>query len=159
MKLLHKLIILAAVVLPVGASAGIAAYQTKKASNVVPSDTYFDEDYVVMENANFKFKLDTYNLSFTIKKGEKEWNSGVIDPSDTETTSLRKALLTNAVSINAYNSDGGEASFSIFDTSHKATTTVTVTPKSNKVVAKVSVVVALWLVSKIEKLASPPSEL
>ena len=139
MKVLHKLLLLTALALPVGASAGIAAYEMQKIDRSVPADTYYEGDYVVMENSDYKFTLDTYNLSFTIQKGDKIWNSGVIDSSDTTTTSLRKALLTNAITINAYNSSGGEASFSIFDTNHKATTKAVVTPKTNKIVAAVSV--------------------
>ena len=80
MKVLHKLLLLAALALPVGASAGIAAYEIKKAEKKsVPSDTYMEGDYVVMENSSYKFMLDTYNLSFTIQKGDKIWNSGKID--------------------------------------------------------------------------------
>ena len=139
MKVLHKLLLLVGLALPVGASAGIAAYEMKKSSRSVPSDTYSEGDYIVMENSDYKFKLDSYDLSFTIQKGDKIWNSGVIDEADEETLPMRKAFLTNAVTINAYNSTGGEASFSIFDTNHKPTTTVVATPRNNKIIAKVSV--------------------
>ena len=139
MKVLHKLLLLIGLTLPVGASAGIAAYQMNKINRGVPSDTYSEGDYIVMENSDYKFMLDSYDLSFTIQKGDKIWNSGVIDVADEETLPMRKAFLTNAVTINAYNSTGGEASFSIFDTNHKPTTTVTAAARNNKIVAKVTV--------------------
>ena len=139
MKILHKLLLLTALALPVGASAGIAAYQINKNNKSVQSDIHQDGDYYVMESSDYTFKIDAFDLSFTIQKGEKIWNSGKVEETDEEITGLRKAFLTNPVTIYSYNSSGGESNFSIFDTNHKATTTVVVSPRSNKITAKVSV--------------------
>ena len=139
MKVLHKLIILASLALPVGASAGVAAYRMNQIDRSTPTQISQDGDYYVMENDNYKFKLDAFNLTFTIQKGEKIWNSGQVEETDEQITGLRKAFLTNAATIYSYNSSGGESSFSIFDSNHKETTTVTVSLKSSKITAKVAV--------------------
>ena len=139
MKVLHKLIILASLALPVGASAGVAAYKMKQVDKGVPSQITRDGDFFVMENDSYKFKIDTFDLSFTVQKGDQIWDSGHVDPNDEEITGLREAFLTNPVTIYSLNASGGESNFSIFDTNHYSTTTATVTSKSNKITAKVAV--------------------
>ena len=125
MKIIPKLLILTAIALPIGTSAAVAGYRIAKETAKAAPATFKEEgDFYILENDNYKFKLDSYNLSFTVSKGEATWDSGHIDPNDEEITSLREAFLTNPITVYSYNSSGGESNFSIFDSNHASTTTV-----------------------------------
>lgn len=138
MKLFAKFMILGALALPIGASAIYAGYQLANKDGAVPSNITQDGDYMIMENDDYKFKLDTYNLKFTITKGSVTWDSGSISPEDEDITSLREAFLTSPATIYSYNSNGGESSFSLFDTNHPVTPSIR--QKLNKITARVSVI-------------------
>ena len=138
MKVLTKIIILASVALPVGASATVAGVKMYQNNNIVSNNIDMDGDYYVMSNDDYTFRLNSTDLKFTITKGSVTWNSGEIKEEDREEiTSLREAFLTSPVTIYSYNSSGGESSFSLFDTNHPVSPRIIT--KNNKITAKVAV--------------------
>ena len=142
MKLIPKILILASLALPIGASAVIASTKIKEKDNTVSSTIETDGDYVIMSNDDYTFTLDTVTLQFTITKGGKTWESGIVKESEKEgSTYARQDFLTSAATIYIYNSSGGESNFSIFDENHYYTTTAKITNKKNNLIsAKISVI-------------------
>ena len=138
MKILTKLIILASIALPVGASATVAGVKMYQNNLTTENNIDIDGDYYVLSNDDYTLRLNCTDLKFTIAKGTVTWNSGEIKDEDREEiTSLREAFLTSPVTIYSYNSSGGESSFSLFDTNHPVTPRIIV--KENKITAKISV--------------------
>ena len=137
MKVFVKILILAALALPVGASAAVAGY--KLANEKEPNNAVdIDGDYYVLSNDNYTFRIDCTNLKFTVTKGSVTWDSGTVLEEDRPyITSLREAFLTSPATIYSYNANAGESSFSLFDTNHPVTPRLSI--KGDTIVAKVSV--------------------
>ena len=141
MKLIPKILILASLALPVGASAVIASTKLNANNNAVSSTIEEDGEFIIMSNDDYTFKLDSTNLQFTITKGSKTWESGIIKEEEKEgSTYARQDFLTSPATIYIYNSNGGESNFSIYDENHYFTTSTRITSKKNNVItAKITV--------------------
>ena len=141
MKLISKILLLASLALPIGASAVIAAnVQRKEANDAVNSTIDIDGNYYIMESDDYSFKIDSTTLQFTITKGTKTWESGIIKDEEKEgSTYARQDFLTSAATIYIYNANGGESNFSIFDENHYYTTTTRLTSKQGALSAKITV--------------------
>ena len=148
MKLVFKILLLGAIALPVGTSAIIYSIdQNNKEESKRDPDIKREGDYIVMSDFDYTLKIDTYNLTLTVSKGEKTWKSGALDESEldewgygTITTGDMEAFFKSPVSI--YYGDG-DSYFSIIDETsltrnYVSTDKVKFDTSNNEVVAKIN---------------------
>ncbi len=117
MKFTSKLLVFLSLAALTGGS--IAAYTFTRKLKGAPGDVIIDSDEETyeMRNDNYTFTLTKSNLKFVITKGTQSWNSGALDPEDTETITARERLLTNPVEVYMLinNANTSETSFSIYN--------------------------------------------
>ena len=124
MKFLTKLII--TIVGLTSVSVPIAMGGTYKLESNQNSETLNEEtnEVYTLTQGDTTLKVNKDTLYFEVTKGNSTWNSGKVLETDEDITNSRRAFIESPLTVYFLTSNGGESSFSIFDSRHEDTTRV-----------------------------------